>query len=301
MFSICSAANISSISSFWACCHYFTHPSCTSDIEVGFLFVIFLHMSTLFERVHLLGAASGRKMLCLISGSFLSLVCAFFNFTFVFFNTFMVKCECCGHSDTLFHVKLRCVHECIQPGWIPSEPLSKAPPTDQSNLCCPVDLHSRCHVCCLRPARLHSLLHVKVNLDRVHGSEDGRSLSSPPLSPPLSCPSLSLCPSALPRPLLSILFSVFFHFPLEPELLLEVLLLLPLAGFHVISVPHTCIPKLQMFAVTLWLCLESTIFINYLICVIKCLQIIRLSVFLHLDHFNSNLKFLLCCLCETFN
>lgn len=163
-----------------------------------------------------------------------------------FFTTFMVKCECRGHSDTLFHVKLRCVHECIQPGWIPSEALSEAPPTDQSNLCCPVDLHSGCQVCCLRPVRLHSLLHVKVNLDRVHGSEDGRSLCSLPLSP-----SLSFCPSALPPPLLSIFFSVFFHFPLEPELFLEVLLLLPLAGFRIIIVPHMCIPKLQIFVVTL--------------------------------------------------
>lgn len=150
-------------------------------------------MSTLFERV-LLVAASGRKRLCLISGShkFVPFLISLLSF----FTTFMVKCECHSHSDTLFHVKLRCVNECIQPGWIPSEPLSEAPPTDQSNLCCPVDLHSGCHVCCLRPARLHSLLHVKVNLDRVHGSEDGRSLSSPPLPPPL----------------LSIIFSVFFHF-----------------------------------------------------------------------------------------
>lgn len=183
-------------------------------------------MSTLFERVHLLGAASGSQFQEPFSHKFVP----FFISLLSFFTTFMVKCECRGHSDTLFHVKLRCVHECIQPGWIPSEPLSEAPPTDQSNLCCPVDLHSRCHVCCLRPARLHLLLHVKVKLDRVHGSDDGRSWCSPPLSSPLSH-----CPSALPPPLLAIFISVFFHFPLEPELFLEVLLLLPLAGFH-----HQC-------------------------------------------------------------
>lgn len=44
--------------------------------------------------------------------------------------------------------------------------------------------------------------------DRVHRSEDGRSLHSPPLSLPLSIPH-SLCPSALPPPLLSIFFLFF--------------------------------------------------------------------------------------------
>lgn len=76
------------------------------------------------------------------------------------------------------------------------------------------------------------------------------------------------------------LFFFFGHgllyFTLEPVLLVEVLFLLPHLSFSVRGVPQTCISE-QMFIVKHWLCFKSTIFSNYVICVIKCLQSITLS------------------------